>query len=96
MATGMMYECEQKKEFQVGGKIERRWVKVSAELIDVVPKELLRCLHCHGPVRLHKQRVAHGPRDHVEHTVTADRTHCKGGNLFKSGAQHRMSLMAVP
>jgi hypothetical protein len=91
MATGQMYECEQQKEYLVAGKIERRWAKVPAALTDGVARELLRCMHCHGAVRLHKQRVPHGPADHVEHRSRADSTSCRGGHYFNAGTPHRMS-----
>lgn len=91
---GMMFECEQKKEFQVGGTIERRWAQVSASLVDGVSRELLRCMHCHGEVRFHKQRQEHGTRDHVEHRSRADSIGCRGGHYFEGGP-HRMSLNPV-
>ena len=91
MATGQMYECDQKKECLVAGRIERRWVRTSAARVDGVSKELLRCMHCHGSARLHKQRVPHGPRDHVEHLSRTDSINCQGGHYFRFGTLHQMS-----
>lgn len=91
-----MTRCEQKKEFRTAdGGSEWRWVEATAsKLAEETPRDRIRCLHCHGAVRVHRQQVEHGPQDHVEHLYRQDSEHCRGGHYFKGG-EHRMSLQPV-
>lgn len=97
--TGMphdqMFRCEQKKEFRTAdGGSEWRWGGVAASAVAGVPRDRIRCIHCHGAVRLHCQQVEHGPQDHLEHLHRQDSEHCRGGHYF-TGGEHRMSRQPV-
>jgi hypothetical protein len=95
MATDLMTRCEQKKEFRIAnGDMELRWMEVSASQVSGVSRDRLRCAHCHGAVRLHRQQVEHGPQDHVEHLLRQDSERCRAGHYF-SGGEHRMSSQPV-
>lgn len=95
MATGRMFECETKILVQIqGGKRDRRWVARTVKLIDDGAE--VRCLHCHGEVRIHRKRKADGPQDHVEHRSGDDARHCRGGGEFRGPeGDHRMSANPV-
>ncbi len=93
MPHDLMTRCEQKKQFMVDEKRVWKWVDVEVSKIIGTPHEI-RCLHCHGAVRLHKQRVNHGPQDHVEHRSKQDSEHCPGGHYFKGG-KPRLSTQPV-
>lgn len=94
MAHDLMTQCEQKKQFVSGGKRVWKWVQVPVAKLYDAPRSHIRCMHCHGAVRVHKQQVAHGPQDHVEHLSRADSKNCKGGHYF-DGSEHRMSLQPI-
>ncbi len=90
MASQQMYKCEAKTLFKIDGKREWRWVKKPVSAIPASgAQDDVRCLHCHGRVRVHKQKVEDGPADHVEHQRRSDSEHCLGGHYFKG--VHRMS-----
>jgi hypothetical protein len=75
------------------GEYEWRWKEVAvSEAIGASPNDI-RCVHCHGRVRIHQQQVAHGPQDHVEHLSRQDSENCMGGHHFKG--QHRLSSEPV-
>lgn len=94
MATGKMYSCEVKRRRVVDGEERRDWF--TKEVGTLQDGELIRCLHCHGKVRIHRQRVEHGPQDHVEHLSSDDANHCRGGAAFHgTEADHRMSPTPV-
>jgi hypothetical protein len=76
------------------GESEWRWVEVAASRVAGVARSGIRCMHCHGAVRLHRQQVDHGPQDHVEHLHRSDSEHCRGGHYF-TGPDHQMSLQPV-
>jgi hypothetical protein len=61
MPHDLMTRCEQKKEFRINGQDSWKWVEVAASDVANVPRERIRCMHCHGAVRLHQQQVSHGP-----------------------------------
>lgn len=94
MAHDLMYECHQKRPFlNSDGSKTLRWVPYPVSALDSGLSRGVRCMHCHGAVRVHKQKVPHGPRDHVEHRSRQDSEGCRGGAYFKG--EHRMSLMPV-
>ena len=93
MAESQMLECEQKKLFLVNGQRELRWMVVPVAQLTGVSSKQIRCKHCHGAVRVHKQQVPNGPQDHVEHLSRQDSEHCRGGAYFQG--THRMSLQPV-
>lgn len=94
MPKSEMTRCEQRKEFNIAGVSEWRWVEVKASRVAGVSRDQLRCMHCHGQVRLHRQQVEHGPEDHLEHRSRQDSQHCRGGHYF-DGGEHRMSTQPV-
>lgn len=93
MAHDSMYECEAKRPFIENGVKVRKWTVVSATTLESGGIPEIRCRYCHGAIRVHKQRVAHGPADHVEHISTQDSRHCKGGVHFCG--EHQMSLNPI-
>jgi hypothetical protein len=93
MPHDLMARCEQRRQYLVNGKREWRWKEVViSEAIGALSKDI-RCMHCHGAVRIHRQQVPHGPQDHVEHRSRKDSEGCKAGVHFKG--EHRMSTTPV-
>lgn len=93
MPHDLMLRCEQRREYLIEGKHEWRWKEVPvAEAVDGPPNSI-RCLHCHGAVRIHRQKVAHGPQDHVEHLSRQDSTGCMAGVHFDGS--HRLSMQPL-
>jgi hypothetical protein len=92
MPHDLMTQCEQKKQFMLTSKREWRWVKVPASLVGTA-YEAIRCVYCHGAVRVHMQKVDHGAEAHVEHRSRQDSEHCQGGIYFQG--EHRLSLQPV-
>ena len=85
--SGLMYEAEVRGANSVWTVRSVTGIPTSGEQPDV------RCQHCHGAVRVHKQQVPHGPADHVEHVSSSDAAHCVGGDAYKP--PHRMSATPV-
>ena len=85
--------CEQKKQFMVGNNREWRWVEVEVSKAIGAAPHTIRCMHCHGAVRIHKQQVANGPQDHVEHRSRQDSENCRAGIYFKG--KHKLSTQPV-
>ncbi len=92
MPYDLMTQCEQKKPFRLTDKLEWLWIKVPVSLLGTA-YVAIRCMHCHGAVRIHLQKAIHGLRDHVEHRLRQDSEHCKGGVNFQG--EHRLSLQPV-
>ena len=88
-----MTQCEQKKLFMVDGKKKWKWARVDVAKIGS-KYEAIRCVHCHGAVRIHKQKVDHGAKDHVEHLSHQDSMYCVGGHYYEGG-DTRMSLQPI-
>ena len=90
----LMSQCEQKKQFALTTltTTEWRWVKVPVSLVGT-SYEAVRCVHCHGAVRVRMQKGDHGSKDHVEHQSRRDSEHCRGGIRFQG--KHRLSLRPV-
>jgi hypothetical protein len=94
MPHDLMLECDRRTRYKVDGQIELRWKKIPvSELEGSVSSGDIRCTHCWGAVRVHKQKVAHGPQDHVEHRSRQDSEGCKGGDHFQG--THRTSSHPV-
>lgn len=68
------------------------WGDVDDEITSGVSHDI-RCMHCHGSVRVHKRQVEHGPADHVEHRSRQDSERCRAGVHFQGA--HQMSLNPV-
>jgi hypothetical protein len=92
MPHDLMIRCEQRKEFIVAP--QWRWVEAAVSSLAGVSSDQIRCMHCHGAVKLHRQQVGHGPQDHVEHLLHQHSQHCRGGHYFDHG-EHRMSSQPV-
>lgn len=76
-----IYECEVKRQYLIDG--QRVWKWKRSPVSEVAEGEEIRCYQCQGKVRLHKKRVEHGPRDHVEHLSRDDSKKCPLGYYFK-------------
>jgi len=93
MSHSLMLKCQKKMVRIIGGKTSQNWIEVFASDLPSVMQPDIRCIHCHGMVRVHRKHVEHGPRDHVEHVSRQDAENCRGGHHFKG--EHRMSLQTV-
>lgn len=93
MPHDLMTNCEQKKRFMLKSNKEWLWVKIPVSLVGT-SYEAIRCMHCHGAVRIHRQSVDHGAEDHVEHLLRQDSENCQGGSIYVQG-KHRLSLQPV-
>ena len=93
MPRDLMRECEQKRPFIRDGKKVLEWLNVQVSSLESGGSRQIRCVYCHGAVRVHKQKVGHGPEDHVEHRSRQDSERCRGGIYFKG--THQMSLVPV-
>jgi len=82
-----MTVCETKRLFKIDGKKEYRWTEVNVS--DLPQRTEVRCVHCHGKVRLHFKKQEHGTRDHCEHQSHQDSVFCRGGHFFQG--EHRES-----
>ncbi len=92
MPHELMTTCEEKKQFMFSSKKEWLWVKVPVPLLGT-GYEAIRCMHCHGAVRVFLQKVNHSSKDHVEHRSRQDSANCRGGVNFQG--KHRLSLQPV-
>jgi len=80
----LMTECERRTLYVRHGERVREWKRVKVtELDPTVSSRDIRCAHCHGRVRLHKQQVENGPQDHVEHYSRDDSEGCPGGIYYQ-------------
>jgi len=94
MPHDLMLRCEQKREYLIAGRRELRWKEVPvSHALDAAPGTI-RCMHCQGAVRVHRQRAVDGPQDHVEHRLRQDSVGCRGGIHFDGN--HRLSAQPVP
>lgn len=80
MKKEKIYECEVKRLHQIDGKRFWKWIIKSATEIE--KSEKIRCNLCKGKVRLHKQRISAGPKDHVEHIHQEHSKICPNGFYF--------------
>lgn len=72
-----MIKCEVVTLYKVDGKREYRWtIKPVTSLPSTGTKPGIRCMHCHGRVRIHKQK------EHVEHLARRDSEGCRAGTHF--------------
>jgi hypothetical protein len=89
----LMYRCHYKKLFKLNGQKERHWDEREVAGLETGTDPFIRCMHCHGAVRVHVQKVPDGPADHVEHLRREDSENCRGGAYFKG--VHKMSQFPV-
>jgi hypothetical protein len=87
MSHDLMTRCQHKKDYRGANSDYSKWIEVSASQVVGVAPERLRCMHCHGAVRLH------GAQDHVEHHLRQDSEHCQGGIHFQP--PHQRSTQPV-
>ena len=94
MRHALMTQCEQKKLLALTtyAKSEWRWIRVPVSLVGT-SYEAVRCVHCHGAVRIRMQKGDHGLKDHAEHRSRQDSERCRGGIHFQG--RHRLSLRPV-
>ena len=88
-----MTTCEQKKQFMLKREREWLWIKIPVSLVGT-SYEAIRCMYCHGAVRIHRRSVDHGPEDHVKHLLHQDSENCQGDNIYVQG-KRRLSLQPV-
>jgi len=89
-----MYQCEVKRPFKMkNGTKQLRWVVRDVAGLPSGSHPDIRCMHCHGAVRVHRQQAEDGPADHVEHLSHQDSVGCQGGHFF--AGTHRLSLNPV-
>ena len=93
MPHDLMTSCEQRKAFLQNGEYVKQWREVSVSMLTSGNKNDIRCRHCHGAVRVHKQQVEHGPTDHVEHLHRQDSENCLGG--FHFNGNHQLSANPI-
>lgn len=93
MSDSQMTSCERRTQYKRDGGYEWRWKEVPVSEAIGSDSGSIRCVHCHGAVRIHRQKVAHGPQDHVEHMSRQDSENCRGGHHFKG--THRRSSQPV-
>ena len=93
MPHDLMTRCAQRRLYSLSGVREWRWKDVSVEEAVVASEKEIRCVYCHGAVRIRKRRPGDDPQDHVEHRSRKDSEACRGGHYFLG--THRMSLQPV-
>ncbi len=71
MKNRKQFECEALIWFVADGKREQRWIRRA--VVDIMNGTRVRCHKCKEPMRIHRQRKAAGPRDHVEHVVQIEK-----------------------
>ncbi len=87
-----MYTCEVELPFVRDGVKVMEWRERPVRTLDGTRR--IRCLYCHGRVRVHRQNVAGGPSDHVEHLAgSSDVDNCQRGDRFTG--THKMSTDPV-
>ncbi len=70
MKNHKQFVCEALIWFVKGDRREQRWIHRA--VIDIGDGTKVRCYRCKQPMRIHRQRKIHGPRDHVEHLSEID------------------------
>ena len=93
MPHDLMNNCEAKKLFLRNDKKVREWTVTPVSDLVSGSSADIRCMHCHGAVKVHRQQVSHGPTDHAEHRSKQDSKGCKGGIYFEG--VHQMSQNPV-
>jgi len=56
MSRDMTLKCERKAQFKVNDEKIWRWVEVDVADLPSGGQPEVRCIHCHGRVRVHKQK----------------------------------------
>jgi hypothetical protein len=92
-----MFECERKAVFvdksDPNNVTKRKSGWVVSPVLGIPKGTEIRCMHCRGSVKIHRQKQVQGIRDHVEHREHEDSENCKAGIFFKG--IHRISNHSV-
>ncbi len=91
-----IYECEvrRRRRREGGTGYEGFWkLKSVQDALDDNDSEF-RCKDCHGAVKLHKRKVAHGPASHVEHLRKPDAEYCPAGLYFRQAEDGRTARLS--
>jgi hypothetical protein len=83
MPKSLMSRCEEKRLYKVEEKKVWRWVEIAVADRSADGTNAIRCMHCHGAIKLHKSKAKSAPEDHVEHRTRVDSDHCKGAHEFQ-------------
>lgn len=90
MPKGLMTRCEEKRLFKIEDKKVWRWVEIPVADISGDGTSTIRCMHCHGAIKLHTSKAKTAGEGQVVHRARVDSDHCKGGHEFQ-GSQTRSS-----
>jgi hypothetical protein len=82
MARKKVFECEIKQWGNGSGAGERimKWIVMPVEKVMDLAVKTVRCMKCHGPIRLHRAGPGGVPRAHAEHRKRHPR--CPLGDCF--------------
>lgn len=80
MPKSLMSRCQEKRLYKVEEKKVWRWVEISVADISRDGTNAIRCMHCHGAIKLHKSKAKNAPQGQVEHRARVDSDHCKGAH----------------
>lgn len=88
-----MTACEVKRPFKRDGVNKTyEWTRVEVSALgSLATKGGLRCLHCHGAVKVPKQRKNQPAPAVVVHEEAADAEICRGGGAHFKGTHRRSS-----
>ncbi len=88
-----MTACEVKRPFKRDGVNKTyEWTRVEVTALgSLATKGGLRCLHCHGAVKVPKPRKSQPVPDAVVHEEAADAGNCRGGGALFKGDHRRSS-----
>ena len=92
-----IYECEVKRRQRRkdGAGYEPFWkLKSVQDAVDDNDTEF-RCKDCHGAVKLHRRKVAHGPASHAEHLSRVDSEYCPAGMYFLKATDGRTARLSA-
>jgi len=93
MRHDMMLTCQRKTRSRKNDPKGWEWVEVAAASLPEGKQQETRCVYCHGPVRVYKQRGPRDPQDHAEHHLNQDSENCRGVHYFNG--KHKMSLQSL-
>ena len=92
MTENLMTRCETKRLYKVDGTKAWRWVEVAVADVSGDPAPEIRCLHCHGAVKVNKSKAKADAEPHVTHKARVDTDNCQSGR----GAQNGVGLSSKP
>lgn len=86
MPKGLMSRCEEKRLYKVADKKVWKWVEIPVAEISSDGRNAIRCMHCHGAIKMHTTKAKTAPEDQVVHRARIDTDNCKGGHEFQGTA----------